>query len=237
MTKTISYLPDFVASFPSPEEALEQPEGLLAMGGNLKVETLLMAYAKGIFPWFNEGDPILWWSPVQRMVFVPGELHLSRSLRKLLRKGVYQVTIDYDFSAVITACADTRRDSDGTWITAEMIHAYTEMHRHGYGHSIEIWRCGELVGGLYGVALGKIFFAESMFSKENNTSKIAMTALSCQLSSWGFKLVDCQMHSAHLESMGAKLIPRARLMRYLQQYGDAPDVNWKQVWQWDDQPS
>lgn len=242
MTKTIAYLPDYVEAFPAPEDALEQPEGLLAMGGNLKVETLLIAYANGIFPWFNEGDPILWWSPAERMVFVPGELHLSRSLRKLLRKDIYQVTIDHDFPAVIKACADTRRDSDGTWITSEMIQAYSAMHHCGYGHSIEVWRCGELVGGLYGVALGKVFFAESMFSKESNTSKIAMASLSCQLSGWGFKLVDCQLHSAHLESMGASLISRAKLMNYLRRYCAVSDgvdssVSWKQVWQWSDDQS
>ncbi|WP_066016597.1 leucyl/phenylalanyl-tRNA--protein transferase [Endozoicomonas atrinae] len=236
MSDTITLLPDHVTGFPPLEHALKQPDGLLAIGGNLEVDTLIMAYQRGIFPWFNEGDPILWWSPSPRMVLKPGELYLSRSLRKLLRKRSYQVTFDYDFSAVIAACADTRRASEGTWITREMIDAYTALHDAGHAHSIEVWREGMLAGGLYGVAQGRIFFAESMFSIESNTSKIAMTALSEQLSAWNFELIDCQVYSDHLDSLGARLLSRTRFLDYLENYcSQAPScANWKQEWQWND---
>ncbi|USE33764.1 leucyl/phenylalanyl-tRNA--protein transferase [Endozoicomonas sp. SCSIO W0465] len=236
MSDTIILLPDRVTGFPSLDHALKQPDGLLAIGGNLEVDTLVMAYQKGIFPWFNEGDPILWWSPSPRMVLKPGELKLSRSLRKLLRKNFYQVTFDYDFSAVIAACASTHRDSEGTWITHAMIDAYTALNDAGHAHSIEVWQEDSLVGGLYGVALGRIFFAESMFSKKSNTSKIAMAALSEQLSVWQFQLIDCQVYSDHLDSLGAKLISRTRFLDYLERYcSQTPScANWKQVWQWND---
>ncbi len=236
MPDTITLLPDHVTGFPPIEHALEQPDGLLAIGGNLKVDTLLMAYQRGIFPWFNEGDPILWWSPSPRMVLVPGHLHLSRSLQKLLRKNLYQVTFDHDFPAVINACASSRRSSEGTWITDEMITAYTALHNAGYAHSIEVWREGKLVGGLYGVAQGRVFFAESMFSSESNTSKIAMTALSEQLLAWQFKLIDCQVYSDHLNSLGARQISRAMFHDYLKRYCSLTSscANWKQEWQWND---
>lgn len=214
--------------------ALIQPNGLLAIGGNLEVETLLMAYQKGIFPWFNKNDPILWWSPSPRMVFIPGKLHLSRSLQKLLRKSIYRVTFDHDFSAVISTCSSTRKDSEGTWITDEMIGAYTALHNAGHAHSVEVWRGRQLVGGLYGLALGKIFFAESMFSMESNTSKVAMVALSEQLMAWQFVLVDCQVYSAHLESLGAHLIARKTFSKYLKKYCPQASscTSWKQEWQW-----
>ncbi len=236
MRDTITFLPENVTEFPPLDYALEKPEGLLAVGGNLQVNTLVMAYQRGIFPWFNDGDPILWWSPSPRMVFTPGELHISRSLRKLLRKNIYQVTFDCDFPAVMHGCAAIRRDSEGTWITTDMINAYLALHNAGYAHSVEIWRTGKLVGGLYGVALGKIFYAESMFSIENNTSKIAMAALSDLLSRWQFELVDCQIHSAHLESMGAWLMPRNQFSDYLKRYCSEVSscANWKQEWQWND---
>lgn len=234
MSDTITLLPDHVIGFPPLEHALKQPDGLLAIGGNLEVDTLVMAYRQGIFPWFNEGDPILWWSPSPRMVLKPGELYLSRSLRKLLRKSLYQITFDHDFPAVITACARIRRDSEGTWITDKMIDAYTALHDAGHAHSIEVWKEGRLVGGLYGVAQGRIFFAESMFSRESNTSKIAMTALSEQLLAWQFELIDCQVYSDHLNSLGAGLISRSIFADYLGRYCSQPPscANWKQEWQW-----
>ncbi|MFK0571105.1 leucyl/phenylalanyl-tRNA--protein transferase [Endozoicomonas sp.] len=236
MRDTITFLPEKVTGFPPVEYALEQPDGLLAVGGNLQVDTLVMAYQQGIFPWFNDDDPILWWSPSPRMVFTPGELHISRSLKKLLRKSIYQVTIDHDFPAVINRCAGTRQNSEGTWITSDMKEAYVALHNAGHAHSVEVWRSGNLVGGLYGLAIGKIFYAESMFSIENNTSKIAMAALSDQLCKWEFELVDCQVHSAHLESLGARLITRELFSDYLERYCSEASscANWKQEWQWND---
>ena len=236
MSETISFLPGHVTCFPCVDSALKEPDGLLAVGGNLGVDTLLLAYQGGIFPWFNQGDPLLWWSPSQRMVFTPGKLHLSRSLLKLLRKNRYQVTFDHNFSALITACASCYQDNKGTWITADMIAAYTALHLAGYAHCVEVWRDGKLVGGLYGVALGRVFFAESMFSKESNASKIALAALSERLTRWHFQLVDCQNYSAHLESLGAGLISRERFMKYLNMYcsKDPACANWHLEWQWHD---
>lgn len=236
MSETISFLPGHVTGFPCVNNALKEPDGLLAVGGNLGVDTLLLAYRGGIFPWFNEGDPLLWWSPSQRMVFTPGKLHLSRSLLKLLRKNRYQVTFDHNFSALIKTCASCYQNNQGTWITADMIAAYTALHLAGHAHCVEVWRNGELVGGLYGVALGRAFFAESMFSKESNTSKIALAALSEQLAGWGFQLVDCQNYSAHLESLGAGLISRECYMEYLNIFcsKESACANWRQEWQWHD---
>lgn len=236
MSETISFLPGHVTGFPCVNSALKEPDGLLAVGGNLGVDTLLLAYRGGIFPWFNEGDPLLWWSPSQRMVFIPGKLHLSRSLLKLLRKNRYQVTFDHDFSALIKTCASCYQSNQGTWITADMITAYTALHLAGHAHCVEVWRDGELVGGLYGVALGQVFFAESMFSKESNTSKIALAALSEQLANWGFQLVDCQNYSTHLQSLGAGLISRECYINYLNTYcsSDSACANWRLEWQWHD---
>lgn len=236
MSQTISFLPEHVTGFPCVDSALKEPDGLLAVGGNLGVDTLLLAYQGGIFPWFNEGDPLLWWSPSQRMVFTPGNLHLSRSLLKLLRKNRYQVTFDHDFSALIKACASCYQENRGTWITADMIAAYTALHLAGHAHCVEVWRDGQLVGGLYGVALGQVFFAESMFSQESNTSKIALTALSERLAHWHFQLVDCQNYSGHLASLGAGLISRERYMNYLNMYcsKDPACANWHLEWQWHD---
>ena len=236
MSETISFLPGHVTGFPCVNNALKEPDGLLAVGGNLGVDTLLLAYRGGIFPWFNEGDPLLWWSPSQRMVFTPGKLHLSRSLLKLLRKNRYQVTFDHNFSALIKTCASCYQNNQGTWITADMIAAYTALHLAGHAHCVEVWRNGELVGGLYGVALGQAFFAESMFSKESNTSKIALAALSEQLAGWGFQLVDCQNYSTHLESLGAGLISRECYMEYLNIFcsKESACTNWRQEWQWHD---
>ncbi|MGB1271914.1 MAG: leucyl/phenylalanyl-tRNA--protein transferase, partial [Endozoicomonas sp.] len=189
------------------------------------------------FPWFNEGDPILWWSPSPRMVFRPGELHLSRSLKKLLRQQHYRVTLDHDFSGVIRSCAELRQAAEGTWITGDMLDAYQSMHAAGHAHSVEVWSPEGLVGGLYGIAIGQVFFGESMFSRESNTSKIAMATLSRQLADWDFKLCDCQVYSAHLESLGAWLMPREEFMERLDRYCSNPlsSANWKKEWQWNDQ--
>ena len=204
--------------FPPLEHALEEPDGLLAAGGDLSPERLLDAYSRGIFPWLDKDQPILWWSPNPRAVLFPEQLHVSRSLRKTLRKGHYQVSLDRQFSRVIRACAEPRHYSEGTWITAEMIHAYERLHRLGHAHSVEAWLDGELVGGLYGVALGRIFFGESMFSRATDASKVAFVHLVGQLARWGYQLIDCQVESPHLTSLGATLIPRPHFQRLLQQW-------------------
>jgi leucyl/phenylalanyl-tRNA--protein transferase len=191
-------------------------DGLLAVGGDLRVERLLLAYQSGIFPWYSEGDPLLWWSPDPRMVLIPNELHVSRSLERVLKKGEFAVTLDTAFPAVIHACAEVRGPRrDGTWITKDMESAYCALHDAGYAHSVECRRDGELVGGLYGVSLGACFFGESMFSLVPNASKVAFVRLVRQLTAWGFTLVDCQMHTPHLARFGAKEIPRKRFLKLL----------------------
>ena len=194
--------------FPDAALALAEPDGLLAIGGNLEPESLINAYRKGIFPWYSEGQPILWWSPEQRAVLLPGELKLSRSLRKTIRKQPYAITLDTAFGDVIRACAERRRDGAGTWITADMIQAYECLHERGIAHSVEAWRDGQLVGGLYGVALGRVFFGESMFHRASNASKIVLVTLVRQLQRWGFELMDCQIMSRHLAVHGAREMPR-----------------------------
>jgi leucyl/phenylalanyl-tRNA--protein transferase len=201
--------------FPPVEMAMTEPNGLLAAGGDLSVERLLEAYAHGIFPWAGEDDPLLWWSPDPRMVLVTGELHVSRSLRRLVRSGRFEVTLDRAFREVMAGCAEPRAQETGTWITAEMMAAYERMAERGYAHSVEVWLDGELVGGLYGVALGRMFYGESMFSRRSNASKVAMAYLARQLERWGFELIDCQMPTAHLVTMGAREIPRAEFLRRL----------------------
>lgn len=196
-------------SFPSVEKALREPNGLLAAGGDLTPQRLLDAYARGIFPWFNDDSPILWWSPDPRMVLFPAELKISRSLQKNIKNMQYEIRIDSAFGAVVTACAAPREGQPGTWITARMQEAYEHLHKLGYAHSVETWIEGELVGGLYGVSLGKIFFGESMFSHRSNASKLAFVHLVAQLRSWEFALIDCQMNTPHLASLGAREIPRA----------------------------
>ncbi|MBC7779561.1 MAG: leucyl/phenylalanyl-tRNA--protein transferase [Proteobacteria bacterium] len=195
-------------AFPHLDTALRQPNGLLAASADLSVARLRMAYAHGIFPWFNPGDPILWWSPDPRMVLRPAELHVRRSLRKRLKRGDYEVRVDTVFRRVLDACSAPRDGQAGTWITDEMIDAYCALHTNGYAHSVETWIDGELVGGLYGVALGRAFFGESMFTRVPDASKIAFVHLVRQLERWGFALIDCQMRTDHLASFGAKEIPR-----------------------------
>ncbi|GAB4508909.1 MAG: leucyl/phenylalanyl-tRNA--protein transferase [Sulfuricaulis sp.] len=202
-----------------PPVELASPEGLLAVGGDLRAERLLEAYRHGIFPWYNPDQPILWWSPDPRAVLFPAKLHVSRSLRKTLRQKKYEVTLDTAFRDVIHHCAGSRagRLGHGTWITAEMIEAYCVLHERGLAHSVESWMDGKLVGGLYGVALGGAFFGESMFSRETDASKTAFVQLVRQLEIWGFVLVDCQLPSAHLSSMGAQEIRRSDFMERLEQ--------------------
>ncbi len=204
-------------SFPPPELALIEPNGLLALGGDLSCKRLIQAYSKGIFPWFNEDEPILWWSPDPRMVLFPAELKISRSLRKALQKHDYQISVDCSFDQVIAACAMPRRNQSGTWINSGMIKAYRELHRMGHAHSVETWIDGKLAGGLYGVALGRVFFGESMFSRTTNASKIAFVHLVKQLARWRFGIIDCQMKTAHLASLGAREIPRTQFTRTVEE--------------------
>jgi len=196
------------APFPPLASALREPNGLLAAGGDLSPQRLIEAYRRGIFPWFNPGEPILWWSPDPRMVLFPAELKISRSLRKTLNKRAYEIRVDTAFRQVMEACA-APRDGHGTWITPAMIDAYAELHRQGLAHSIETWVDDQLAGGLYGVSLGKMFYGESMFSRATDASKIAFVHLVRQLQRWDFGLIDCQMKTAHLFSFGAREIPRA----------------------------
>ncbi|MCF6345926.1 MAG: leucyl/phenylalanyl-tRNA--protein transferase [Thiomicrorhabdus sp.] len=200
-------------TFPPTHLALQDPNGLLAIGGNLTPEWLLHAYSKGIFPWFNPEEPILWWSPNPRSVLFIENLKVKRSLRKTIQKHhknkTLTVTLDQDFRGVMQACASApRRDQAGTWITPAMLSAYTSLHQSGHAHSVEVWQNEQLVGGLYGVSIGKMFFGESMFSHITDGSKIALVALAMQLKSWGFKLIDTQVETAHLNSLGAINISR-----------------------------
>lgn len=205
------------APFPPVQSALRDPNGLLAAGGELSSERLLEAYRRGIFPWFSEGDPILWWSPDPRMVLFPEELRISRSLAKTLRNRRYEVRFDSAFDEVIAGCAAPRSREAGTWITDEMIAAYRGLHALGWAHSAETWIDGALAGGLYGVAVGQVFFGESMFSRSTDASKIALVALVAHLKSADFRLIDCQMRTRHLESLGAREIPRRRFSRLLEE--------------------
>jgi len=198
-----------MSCFPPLDTALTEPNGLLAMGGDLDPERLLDAYRHGIFPWFNPGEPILWWSPDPRMALVPDAVRVTRSLAKRLRNGGFELRIDTAFVEVMCACAAPRLGADGTWISPAMIAAYTRLFEAGYAHSIESWREGRLVGGLYGVAIGRMFYGESMFSRESDASKVALVRLCRQLARWEFGLVDCQMETAHLASLGARTLPRA----------------------------
>jgi leucyl/phenylalanyl-tRNA--protein transferase len=217
--------------FPNVELALQEPDGLLAVGGDLSEDRLLLAYRSGIFPWYGPGQPILWWSPDPRLVLFPSRLRISRSLAKTIRKSVFTLTLDQAFDTVINACAEPRPGQAGTWITPEMMAAYRDLHTAGYAHSVECWRDGRLAGGLYGVAIGRIFFGESMFVRSTDASKVAFVGLVRQLSRWGFSLIDCQVHTTHLASLGAEAIPRREFIRTLEHACVQPPSN--RTWQLD----
>ena len=202
-------------AFPPPSRALRTPNGLLAAGGALSPEWLLAAYRRGIFPWFNDGEPILWWSPDPRMVVFPDQVRITRSLRKTLRKANYEVRLDSDFPAVIRACAAAREPGGGTWITPAVQAAYIRMHELGYAHSVETWVEGELAGGLYGMALGRAFYGESMFSRRTDASKIAFAHLTRFLEQHDFRVLDCQMTTGHLASLGGREIARELFVKML----------------------
>lgn len=209
-------------SFPPLETAMREPNGLLAAGGDLSPERLLAAYRHGCFPWYQEGQPLLWWSPDPRTVLYPEELHVSRSLAKKLRQGVFHVTFDRAFQDVIQGCAAPRDYADGTWITTPMQNAYVTLHQLGVAHSVEVWQDGQLVGGLYGLAMGRLFFGESMFSRATDASKVGFVTLVERLRGWDFKLIDCQMPTQHLASFGARTIPRRIFAEALAKYLDEP---------------
>ena len=204
--------------FPEAETALRDPDGLLAVGGDLSPERLLNAYRRGIFPWYSEGQPILWWSPDPRLVLFPDRLHVSRSLRKTIRKAPFSITLDRDFPAVIRGCAMSRQGTEGTWITEEMEFAYQRLFELGWAHSVEAWQDGYVVGGLYGVAIGQVFFGESMFNQVADASKIAFVHLVHQLHQFGVRLIDCQVETAHLSRFGAELISRRQFLDYVSRW-------------------
>lgn len=224
----IVWLPPESTEFPPVSQALKDPNGLLAAGGDLSPERLLSAYRQGIFPWFDDDQPILWWSPDPRCVLYPQELHISRSLTKAMRKLDYHLSFDQAFDEVVEACSEPRSYESGTWITDDMKEAYSELHQLGHAHSVELWVQGELVGGLYGIAMGKLFFGESMFSRISNGSKIAFASFVEQLKKWGYYLIDCQVDSDHLATLGAKQIQRSEFIRVLvREGGKANDHPWQ----------
>ena len=204
-------------NFPPGDRALADPDGLLAIGGDLSVDRLLDAYRRGIFPWYSEGQPILWWSPATRSLIEPRQLHISRSLRKLIRQQRFELSWDRDFEGVIDGCAEPRQAQNGTWITGDMRNAYVRMFNRGFAHSVECALDGKLVGGIYGITLGRAFFGESMFSRASNASKVAMAFLCQQLVAWDFDFLDCQVHNPHLQRMGAQICPRTDFERRLVQ--------------------
>jgi leucyl/phenylalanyl-tRNA--protein transferase len=224
-------LPRDAVVFPDPRHA--EPDGLLAVGGDLSPRRLLEAYREGVFPWFGEESPILWWSPDPRLVLAPHDLHVPRSLQRTLRRGVYRVTADTAFDRVIRACSNQERPGqDGTWITPEMVAAYEELHRLGYAHSFEAWRGGELAGGLYGVSLGRAFFGESMFSEQPDASKVAFVTAVRWLAERGIELVDCQVRTEHLVRFGAREVPRDEFLAELKRAVASPALRGK--WQLDE---
>ena len=210
--------------FPPPELATE--EGILAIGGDLRPERLMLAYHNGIFPWYSDETPILWWAPNPRFVLLPEKLKISKSMRQVLRKDTFQVTFDHDFEQVITECQQMpRADQDGTWITEELKEAYCELHRLGFAHSVEVWQNHKLVGGLYGVSIGKVYFGESMFAKVSNASKAGFITLVQEMTKRGIQLIDCQVHTNHLESLGAENISRKKYMEFLDVLLDFDSMN------------
>lgn len=215
MRIALPWLDPETLDFPDPATALTNPNGLLAAGGDLRPARLLEAYRRGIFPWYSDDQPILWWSPDPRMVLLPDELHISRSLAKTLRSGRFRVTSDQAFERVVQGCAGPRRHSDGTWLDSAMQQAYLQLHRLGHAHSVEVWQADLLAGGLYGVALDGIFFGESMFSRVTDASKVSLVTLAVALKQAGYHVIDCQVASAHLASLGARLIARKAFAAFL----------------------
>jgi leucyl/phenylalanyl-tRNA--protein transferase len=210
--------------FPPVETALREPNGLLAAGADLSPARLLDAYVRGIFPWFNEEEPPLWWSPDPRMVVFASERRVTRSLRRVIRSGRFRVTMDTAFADVVEGCAAPRLDQDGTWITPQIFEAYSALAKLGYAHSVETWEEGELVGGLYGVAIGRMFFGESMFARRSDASKVAFVSMLAQLEAWGMPLVDCQVPTPHLASLGGREIPRPAFLEQVRLLVRRPPV-------------
>lgn len=214
--------------FPPVETALQEPDGLLAAGGDLNPDRILRAYSHGIFPWYSAEDPILWWSPDPRCVLFTDELHISRSMAKWLKQQQLRVTTDTAFKPVIQACAQPRAKQAETWINRDIQAAYTALHQHGLAHSIEVWDGEELVGGLYGVSIGRMFFGESMFSRTTNASKLAFIKLVQSASHMGFRMIDCQVHNPHLETLGARCIPRGQFVQIIEQQMQLPPpIKWE----------
>lgn len=207
-------------AFPTLDQALEEPNGLIAVGGCLSPQRIINAYRHGIFPWFNPDEPILWWSPNPRLVLFPEKLKVSRSLNKTLRKQLFEIRLDSAFLSVIQACAEPRPEQAGTWISNQMKQAYLQLHHLGIAHSVEAWQDGELVGGLYGISLGQVFFGESMFHRKTDASKVVFVNLVKQLTNWGYRLIDCQVKSEHLVSLGAEEISRDEFANLLNHYCD-----------------
>ncbi len=224
----VFWLSDTHIEFPHPSLANE--DGILAVGGDLSTGRLLMAYQMGIFPWFNPGDPILWWSPDPRFVLFPNELKVSKSMRPYFNQRKFEVSIDYCFRDVMLHCQQTRRSGQlhGTWITDDMVDAYTLLHELGHAHSVEVWKDGELVGGLYGIAIGNVFFGESMFTKVSNASKFGFISLVRKLKEKGFALIDCQQATTHLKSLGGKGISRKSFLEYLRKH--TVEINQVENW-------
>ncbi|MFC1516356.1 leucyl/phenylalanyl-tRNA--protein transferase [Thermodesulfobacteriota bacterium] len=213
-------------SFPPPQ--LATTEGLLAVGGDLSQERLLLAYRLGIFPWFSDGEPILWWSPDPRLVLFPDEFRVSKTLRKIIKKKMFEITMDTAFEAVIHRCRQIRlQNNEGTWITDDMIHAYCKLHDSGFAHSVECWHKGKVAGGLYGVSLGRCFFGESMFTEKSNASNVALVHLLKHLNKNAFDMIDCQVKTSHLIRFGAREIPREHFLEQLQKSLQVPTLRGK----------
>ncbi|WP_298440266.1 leucyl/phenylalanyl-tRNA--protein transferase [uncultured Ferrimonas sp.] len=231
MLNAIQYLDYHQEGFPSPDYALADPDGLLAVGGDLAPARLVDAYRHGIFPWFNPGDPILWWCPKQRAVFTPAEIHLSRSTRRVARKFDYHYSVNQAFEQVINACAAPRGDDAGTWISPAMIQAYQQLHQLGHAHSLEIWQDQQLVGGIYGISVGGVFCGESMFHSQTGASKLALYLLGQHCQQLGAELIDAQIDNPHLRSLGATMISRHHFLEQVHALRDAPIAwaNWQQA--------
>jgi len=219
--------------FPPVDRAMVEPNGLLAAGGGLSATRLLDAYTRGIFPWFSEGDPVLWWCPDPRMVLPTDGVHVSQSLKRRLRRADYRVTFDHAFADVLRECAAPRRNDNGTWLVPSMRRAYQHLYEQGTAHSIEVWMNGQLAGGLYGVALGRMFYGESMFSRQTDGSKIALVVLASHLAKWEVPIIDCQMQTTHLATLGAREIPRDRFIRMVAELVARPAI--PRPWMLDEQ--